>query len=405
MTHLPTIQAARETLAAVDPAQYARTRNALDGAVTRLSPYITHNLLDIPRCVQTLRSQYRLSFDDKLIFEFAWREFFHHAWRHLGRKILSDIRAPVWPGVHAQELPADIRQARTGVPAIDQSIRALYATGYLHNHARMWLASYVVHLRKVHWRAGADWMYGYLLDGDLASNHLSWQWVAATFSSKPYLFNAENVVKYAPHAYASEGTAIDTTYDALDDIARSRPDVGCEPGNHPAVAVPDLQALPPGVASASIKAIQQAANSKQVRLVHPWLLSEPSRTGLVSIGIIHAPFHAEFPWSAQRWAWVIARMQALCPLVFIGDASQLTAALANTSVVASTATLNFHYDAVLPQLAQELSPPPRLLPDPDQLHSSFTKFYETARHMAKSLDALTPLNSVGIEALTRRRHQ
>ncbi|MGC8035725.1 FAD-binding domain-containing protein, partial [Salmonella enterica] len=74
------------------------------------------------------------------------------------------------------------------------------------NHARMWLASYVVHLRKVHWRAGADWMVGHLLDGDLASNHLSWQWVAGTGSHKPYLFNAENVAKYAPAEWHSPGT-------------------------------------------------------------------------------------------------------------------------------------------------------------------------------------------------------
>jgi len=81
---------------------------------------------------------------------------------------------------------------------IDRAVHQLYTTGYLHNHARMWLASYIVHLRKVHWRVGADWMVGYLLDGDLASNHLSWQWVAATFSNKPYLFNAENVARYVP---------------------------------------------------------------------------------------------------------------------------------------------------------------------------------------------------------------
>jgi deoxyribodipyrimidine photo-lyase len=248
-------------------------------------------------------------------------------------------------------------------------------------------------------------MVGNLLDGDLASNHLSWQWVAATFSSKPYVFNAENVAKYAPHQYASQGTVIDTSYEALDRIARSQPDVGCEPGVHGAIAAPALLPLPEGITSAGIDAIKHAVTGRQARLVHPWLLSEPSRTGLISIGVIHAPFHAEFPWSAQRWAWVMARMQALCSLVFIGDANALNAALAQASVVTSTATLNFHYDTLLPQLAQELTPPPRLLPDPDQLHSSFTKFYETARHMAKSLDALTPLNSVGIEAPTRRRHQ
>ena len=77
------------------------------------------------------------------------------------------------------------------------AVRQLYATGTPHNHARMWLASYVVHLRKVHWRSAANWLYANFLDGDLASNHLSWQWVAGTRSSKPYLFNTDNVAHYA----------------------------------------------------------------------------------------------------------------------------------------------------------------------------------------------------------------
>jgi deoxyribodipyrimidine photo-lyase len=79
----------------------------------------------------------------------------------------------------------------------------------------MWLASYVVHVRKVHWRCGADWLYGHLLDGDLASNHLSWQWVAGTGSSKPYLFNADNVARYASAPWHSPHTVLDTSYEAL----------------------------------------------------------------------------------------------------------------------------------------------------------------------------------------------
>jgi len=75
----------------------------------------------------------------------------------------------------------------------------------------MWLASYVVHMRKVHWRTGADWLHGHLLDGDLASNHLSWQWVAGTGSSKLYIFNADNVARYAPASWHSPGTVIDTS--------------------------------------------------------------------------------------------------------------------------------------------------------------------------------------------------
>ena len=135
-------------------------------------------------------------------------EYFRHVWKHRGAGILSLLHeGPLPEHAYSSELPVDIRKARTGVPAIDEAVRTLYATGTLHNHARMWLASYVVHLRKVHWRAGADWLYGHLLDGDLASNHLRWQWVAGTGSRKPYLFNADNVARYAPTEWHSTGRA------------------------------------------------------------------------------------------------------------------------------------------------------------------------------------------------------
>ena len=63
----------------------------------------------------------------------------------------------------------------------------------MHNHARMYLASYVVHFRRVRWQAGAEWFLTHLLDGNEASNNFSWQWVASTLSQKPYIFNLENV--------------------------------------------------------------------------------------------------------------------------------------------------------------------------------------------------------------------
>jgi deoxyribodipyrimidine photo-lyase len=60
----------------------------------------------------------------------------------------------------------------------------------------MYLASYVVHFRRIKWQVGARWFLKHLLDGDLASNNFSWQWVASTFSNKPYIFNLENINKY-----------------------------------------------------------------------------------------------------------------------------------------------------------------------------------------------------------------
>jgi hypothetical protein len=126
---------------------------------------------------------------------------------------------PLPDAAYARELPAELRQAQTGVPAIDAAVRQLYATGTLHNHARMWLASYTVHLRKVHWRAGADWMLAHLLDGDLASNHLSWQWVASTFSHRPYIFNKENIQENGGKKWCERCQAkcpFDATYPELE---------------------------------------------------------------------------------------------------------------------------------------------------------------------------------------------
>ena len=77
----------------------------------------------------------------------------------------------------------------------------LVTTGWLHNHARMWMAAWLVHWRRVHWKAGADWFLEHLLDGDPASNHLSWQWVASTFSHKPYFFNRSNLERYSDGRY------------------------------------------------------------------------------------------------------------------------------------------------------------------------------------------------------------
>jgi len=299
----PTPAAARALLDAVRPGDYARTRNHLDGAVTRLSPYITHGVLTLPDVLAGVRTRFKVDAQHKFVFELGWRAFFQHVWHHEGDGIFQSLRAGVLPdSAYAPELPKDIRQGATGVPVVDQAVRQLYATGYLHNHARMWLASYVVHLRKVHWRAGADWLYGHLLDGDLASNHLSWQWVASTGSSKPYLFNAENVERYAPPAWHSPRTPVDSSYEALDVLARSPRSVRVVGG--PGIEEPALYTAPaPGVA------ISTQELPAGAWLMHPWALraAPPGRT---AVGVFSAAFHAEWPWSAARWQFAAGLMAA-----------------------------------------------------------------------------------------------
>ena len=218
----PTVKAAKLCLDRVRPDDYARTRNALDGAVTRLSPYLTHGFLSLAEVYSTIHARHPLDAKHKLVFELGWRAYYQHVWAHLGEGIAQSLHAGLLPeDAYVPDMPRDVLEARTGIPAIDLAVIELYETGYVHNHARMWLASYLVHLRKVHWRAGAEWMWAHLLDGDLASNYLSWQWVAGTGSNKPYLFNAENVAKYAPPTWHSPDTSIDISYEALAALARS----------------------------------------------------------------------------------------------------------------------------------------------------------------------------------------
>ncbi|MFM7483118.1 MAG: deoxyribodipyrimidine photolyase, partial [Burkholderiaceae bacterium] len=71
----PTDTALEAQLSAVDVAAYGKTRNHLNGRVTRLSPYITHGFISIPELFEKLPA---LQLSDKLAFEFGWREFFHH---------------------------------------------------------------------------------------------------------------------------------------------------------------------------------------------------------------------------------------------------------------------------------------------------------------------------------------
>ena len=357
--------------ASVDPARYARTRNFLSGDVSRLSPHITHGLISVPELLGLIHLRHVLSWDDKLAFEFGWREYFHHVWERLGDGIWREQHAPP-ASRYADVLPEDIRTASTGVAIIDQQVRELYATGYLHNHARMWIASYVVHIRKISWQSGAKWMYSHLLDGDLAANTLSWQWVAGTWTGKPYLFNAENVARYAPGVDCS-GSAIDTSYETLDAIARSdNAAVASKPLLTDPVAEPERFAAPPAEwANAASNAAQEPE-----WLMHPWSLHLSDARA--AIGIINTDFHALYPWSLMRWQFVMTAMQERCGHVIVGSTDELTAMLTGKQM-AAISTLNPFYNALLARVAPNAQPAPRAFANPTMLKRSFTSFWNQVR--------------------------
>ena len=397
--HPPSLAAAHARIAAVRPAAYARTRNAIDGAVTGLSPYLTHGFVTLSDVLGAVAARHRLDMQHKFVFELGWRAYFRHVWQHRGNAILQSLhQGPLPDSAYAPALPDDIRQARTGVPAIDTAVRTLYATGTLHNHARMWLASYCVHLRKVHWRVGADWLHGHLLDGDLASNHLSWQWVAGTGSHKPYLFNADNVSRYAPPPWHSPGSCIDTGYDALDRIARTpaRLGAGAAPvavDAGPGVAEPRCLAEPPsalGFTAPDAGSVQ----GRDVWLVHPWSLGAlpaPLPADTLVLGLCLSDFHRAWPWSESRWHFVGTRMTAVAPVRWHGDAAAVVAALAGARRV--RAVDEPHLSPWLARLAQT-QPAPQLFPAVDRRCDSFSQWWTRCTRGLQTTEDLLAVSEV-----------
>ncbi|MCZ0900357.1 deoxyribodipyrimidine photo-lyase, partial [Microcoleus sp. HI-ES] len=190
-------KAAETALQQIDPSKYASTRNFLNGAVTRLSPYLRYGVLSLAEVRDAVLEKVRHPEDAvKLVNELGWRDYWQRLYAELGKGIWED-REAYKTGYTAKDysetLPQDVIEGTTGLVCIDSFSRELRETGYLHNHQRMWTAAYLVHWRRVRWQAGARWFLQHLLDGDPASNNLSWQWVASTFSHKPYFFNRENL--------------------------------------------------------------------------------------------------------------------------------------------------------------------------------------------------------------------
>jgi deoxyribodipyrimidine photo-lyase len=202
-----------ERIEAIDPIKYAQTRNYLNGRITYLAPYISRGVISLPQILNSiLRKGYPIKAAEKLIQELAWREYFQRVWQAKQEEIWADLKQVQQPIAH-HSMISSVQNAATGVSIIDREINNLYETGYLHNHIRMYLASIICNMGKAHWQMPSKWMYYHLLDGDIASNNCSWQWVAGAFSSKKYYCNQENINKYT---FSNQtGTFLDTPYESL----------------------------------------------------------------------------------------------------------------------------------------------------------------------------------------------
>jgi deoxyribodipyrimidine photo-lyase len=186
----------QERVDQINPIQYGKTRNFINGAVTYLSPYISRGAISAKQVQESVLAKgYSPSSIEKFLQELAWREYFQRIWQAKGDGLFEDLKQSQ-PEVQHHQMINAVAEAATGIQSIDNLIEEFYKIGYIHNHVRMYVASIVCNIGKAHWHAPSQWMYYHLLDGDLASNTCSWQWVAGAFSSKKYYCNQGNINRY-----------------------------------------------------------------------------------------------------------------------------------------------------------------------------------------------------------------
>lgn len=116
--------------------------------------------------------------------ELVWREFAYHLMWHTPRLLDSNWREeweafPWNTDANAPEVIAWTK-GRTGIPLVDAGLREMYATGRMHNRARMIVASYLTKHLMTHWKIGMRWFEECLIDWDPAANAMGWQWSAGS---------------------------------------------------------------------------------------------------------------------------------------------------------------------------------------------------------------------------------
>ena len=187
---------------------YAQGRNFDRGAgahrdVSMLSPYIRRRLLTEQEVVATAIKSQGAEASAKFIDEVIWRSYFK-GWLEQRPEVWDSYTAGLRQDLAKMQGDAGLRHAvhaaetgQTGLSYFDSWALELIETGYLHNHARMWFASIWIFTLKLPWRVGADFFLRHLLDGDPASNTLSWRWVAGLHTrGKPYVAQADNIARF-----------------------------------------------------------------------------------------------------------------------------------------------------------------------------------------------------------------
>lgn len=225
----PTREAALERLAGFVPAAgraYANRRNtdygpSDRGNVSVLSPYLRHRLVTEREVLEAVLARHSLGMAEKFVQEVFWRGYFKGhletrptIWSRY-REALASQQAAVADGGGFARACYRAVEGKTGIDCFDAWVEELLETGYLHNHTRMWFASTWVFTLQLPWELGADFTYRHFVDGDPASNTLSWRWVGGLHTrGKTYLARPDNIFehtggRFKPKGLAREAIALD----------------------------------------------------------------------------------------------------------------------------------------------------------------------------------------------------
>jgi hypothetical protein len=215
-----------------DAGRYAADRNFVRPGhdnVSRVSPWVQKRLVLESEIVAAARDRWSFPAVEKFIQEVYWRTYWKgwleqrptawSRWVEAVPKLRDSLSAEQRSTLEAAFA------GRTGIAGFDDWARELVATGYLHNHARMWFASIWIFTLRLPWELGASFFYEHLLDGDVASNTLSWRWVAGLQTpGKTYVARADNIAHYtdsrhAPQTSQLASTAFPITEPALPKVA------------------------------------------------------------------------------------------------------------------------------------------------------------------------------------------
>ena len=168
--------------------------------VSCLSPYITHRLITEYETVEKVLKKRPYQKVEKYIQEIFWRVYWK-GWLELRPKVWTDFIEDL-KNIKDDEKIEEALNGKTEIACFNDWVKELKEYNYLHNHTRMWFASIWIFTLKLPWQKGAEFFLKYLLDGDAASNTLSWRWVGGLQTKgKNYSAQSWNIEKFTNKKY------------------------------------------------------------------------------------------------------------------------------------------------------------------------------------------------------------